>query len=429
MSDFKNDYSVATYTHNGKKYYEVKVQQRDKFGKIRKKSSRFTKNGRRLTSQAMVTQVKIWLREDLKVFLNQKSIYSWRRWKESCIMKMRNEGLKESTLKNYDTILDKWKDPAWDDMFLSDIDRDVAYKYFQSYLINKGASDWTRQNIHKRIHRLFELALEDGEISRNPTRGIKINAKSSEGVAFTQSEVEILLTQAKKSNHYYYPHWVVALLTGLRNGELSALRYSKINFDSNTILIDEQFTSKDGLHLPKKGKTRTIDLGPELKEFILMLRKTEGLQKAELWKHIAYPIEIDEIIGGSKTGRKIPSVDKRKEYVEIDDLVLPRIRSWTQGGQARELREFCSLIGIREAKFHDLRATHITNLLSNGVSISKVMHQVGHSQMSTTDAYHRLAGVEVRGITEKLGFDVPKAPEPNDDDNVVQLFPKRATGL
>ncbi len=427
MSDFKNDCSVASYTHEGKKYYEVMVHQRDKLGKLRKKSSRFTKNGRRITSQALVTQVKLGLKEDLSSFVNQKCNYTWQGWKNFCVLKMRNNGLKESTLKNYDGILDRWKDSSWSEKKMSEIEREDLFNYFHSFLIKKGATDWTRRNLHKRIHRLFEIAVDDGEISRNPARGIKIQAKSDEGVAFTPSEVKTLLTKAKQINHSYYPHWVVALLTGLRNGELYALKYEKIDFDSNTILINEQFTSKDGLHLPKKEKTRTIDLGPELKNFFLFLKKTIGPQSARLWRHIATPVEIDEVIGGLKTGRKIPGISNHKQYVDVNDLVLPRIRSWTMGNQARELRDFCQKIGIREAKFHDLRATHITNLLSNGVSISKVMHQVGHSQMSTTDGYNRLAGVEIKGITQSLGFSVPETESPDNDGKVIQLFQNRAT--
>ncbi len=425
MSDFKNDCSVIAYTHEGTKYYEVKVHQRDKFGRLRKKSSRFTKNGRRITSQALVTQVKIWLREELNAFVSQKSNYTWQGWKDFCVLKMRNQGLKESTILNYDGILDRWKDSSWSEKKMTEIKREDVFNYFHSFLIKKGATDWTRKNLHKRIHRLFEIAVDDGEIPSNPARGIKIKAKSDDGVAFTPNEVKTLLSKAKKINHCYYPHWVVALLTGLRNGELYALKYEQIDFDSNTILINEQFTNKDGLHLPKKGKIRTIDLGPELKDFFLSLKKTIGPQSARLWRHIATPIEIDEVIGGLKTGRKIPGVSNHKEYVDMNDLVLPRIRSWTMGNQAGELREFCQKIGIREAKFHDLRATHITNLLSNGVSISKVMQQVGHSQMSTTDGYNRLAGIEIKGITQSLGFNVPVADSHDDDGKVIQLFQNR----
>ncbi|MBT4762928.1 MAG: site-specific integrase [Bdellovibrionaceae bacterium] len=81
-------------------------------------------------------------------------------------------------------------------------------------------------------------------------------------------------------------------------------------------------------------------------------------------------------------------------------------------------------MGIREIQFHDLRATHITNLLENGASISKVMKQVGHSKMSTTDGYHRLTGVKVKGLTNHLSFIPPKDELP---ENVVALFPKKVS--
>ena len=220
---------------------------------------------------------------------------------------------------------------------------------------------------------------------------------------------------------------MVALLTGLRNGELYALSYDKIDFDSNTILINEQFTCKDGLHPPKSGKPRTIDLGSELKKFILDLKDRLGPQRAKLFKLEYHMEEVDEVIGGSNTGRKIMKSVGTKIFVECDNLILPRVRSWQRGEQAKELREFCKRIGIREAKFHDLRATHITNLLSNGTSISKVMSQVGHSMMKTTDQYHRLAGVEIKGITDNLGFDIPEDEDSEPKDNVISLFSRSAS--
>jgi hypothetical protein len=51
-----------------------------------------------------------------------------------------------------------------------------------------------------------------------------------------------------------------------------------------------------------------------------------------------------------------------------------------------------------------------------------VMKQVGHSKMSTTDGYHRLTGVEVKGLTKNLSFAPPKEKLP---ENVVELFQKR----
>ena len=426
MNYLKNDCSVSEYTLNGKKFYEVKVQKKDKLGNQRKKSSRFTKSGKRITSLVVVNQVKLGLKEEIKALVDKGTIYTWQTWIDTCIVRMRRQGFKESTLIDYVGVLNKWTDPSWSHKLLSDISREDVEKYLGSYLINKNATNWSRRSLQKKLHRLFEMALDEGEITQNPARGIKIHADKDSGIAFSSTEVQILLEKAKAINHSYYPHWVIALLTGMRNGELFALSYRQIDFDANTIFVNEQYTSKDGLHYPKRGKERTIDLGPELKSFIQGLKSTIGPQSQKLWKYEYHTCEVDEMIGKRKTGRKIAKDVGTKIPVLKDDLILPRIRSWSMGGQAKELRDFCRRIGIREAKFHDLRATHITNLLSNGVSISKVMRQVGHSKMQTTDAYHRLAGVEIKGITENLGFSVP-VPEEEHDGKVIDLFSRRTS--
>ena len=90
-----------------------------------------------------------------------------------------------------------------------------------------------------------------------------------------------------------------------------------------------------------------------------------------------------------------------------EESVLPRLKEWEDGYQAQVTKEFCAAIGITEIKFHDLRATFITNLLARGVSLARVMSIVGHSQLKTTNGYLRKAGVDVQGATESLGYKLP----------------------
>jgi integrase len=71
------------------------------------------------------------------------------------------------------------------------------------------------------------------------------------------------------------------------------------------------------------------------------------------------------------------------------------------------LRDFCEGIGITSVKFHDLRATFITRMLSQGVPLAVVMAIVGHSSIKTTQAYLRLAGLELKGATDKLDIELP----------------------
>lgn len=88
-------------------------------------------------------------------------------------------------------------------------------------------------------------------------------------------------------------------------------------------------------------------------------------------------------------------------------FVVPRLQEWANGEQARITKEFCQSLGIIPVKFHDLRATFITNLLARGESLARVMAIVGHRQIKTTNGYLRKAGVDVQGATDKLGYDLP----------------------
>ena len=70
------------------------------------------------------------------------------------------------------------------------------------------------------------------------------------------------------------------------------------------------------------------------------------------------------------------------------------------------VKGLCKGIGISEVKFHDLRATFITNMLATGAALNVVMSIVGHRRIATTDVYNRLAGVGVKGSTNSLNYEV-----------------------
>lgn len=80
---------------------------------------------------------------------------------------------------------------------------------------------------------------------------------------------------------------------------------------------------------------------------------------------------------------------------------------WDSGQQSSVLREFCSEIGIKEVTHHQLRATHITLALVDGIPLGVVKENVGHAKLSTTDEYFRSAGINMRGQTDGLRLVVP----------------------
>ena len=72
------------------------------------------------------------------------------------------------------------------------------------------------------------------------------------------------------------------------------------------------------------------------------------------------------------------------------------------------LRRFCRDIGIKQVTFHQLRATHITLAIQDGVSTGAIMSNVGHTNLTTTSKYFRLSGIHVQGATDRLGVDLPQ---------------------
>jgi site-specific recombinase XerD len=87
--------------------------------------------------------------------------------------------------------------------------------------------------------------------------------------------------------------------------------------------------------------------------------------------------------------------------------VLPDLPEWENGTQAQITRDFCKSIGISSVKFHNLRATFITQMLMRGVPLAQVMSIVGHNQLKTTNTYLRVIGTDLAGATEKLSYSLP----------------------
>lgn len=65
---------------------------------------------------------------------------------------------------------------------------------------------------------------------------------------------------------------------------------------------------------------------------------------------------------------------------------------------------FLAGVGLPQIRFHDLRTTWATIMLSKGVEPIKVMMMGGWKDMKTMQIYVRKAGVSIQGVTDKLDF-------------------------
>ncbi|HHY47384.1 MAG TPA: site-specific integrase [Firmicutes bacterium] len=226
---------------------------------------------------------------------------------------------------------------------------------------------------HTIVHKALESAVKLKVIRQNVANDVELPKIRREPVkVLTNEQVAAMLEDAKK-----YPHYVPILLavtTGMRRGEIYALRWQDVNLDSGIIIVKRtiSYTPQDGIFFkePKTPKSRrTIAIPPVVIE-ALKSHKVEQAKRrlacGELW------VDMDLIFDRG---------DGRPCHPDS-------ITSW--------FTEFLRKHGIDAVSFHKLRHTHASLLLEQNVNIKVVQERLGHASIRTTlDIYgHLMPGMQ-----------------------------------
>jgi integrase len=350
--------SIKEIMESNHKTYLVYVNGFDRRGK------RIQMKRRGIKSKREAEIVEFELKRQLAEMKERPVSYTWDEWFKVCVERMRVE-MKPTTILNY-----TGKNTIWLKPFLKGKDlKTITGGDIHDIVYNPAFNvSWhTRKTTLKIVKRILQMAVEEGVLNRNPALKVKVKVPQAKQAVLNATEIQILLREAKILKHRFFDVWALALLTGMRSGELYALEWSDVDFDTGRIVVSRSWSSKNGTGPTKTAKNRIVPISSELHRFLHELKARDPNRNP----------------------------------------VLPRLSEWENGEQAQVLKDFCQAIGITLVKFHDLRATFITQLLSKGVSLAAVMAIVGHSSLRTTQGYLRLAGVDLVGATEKLGVTLP----------------------
>ncbi|MBL7672047.1 MAG: site-specific integrase [Bdellovibrionaceae bacterium] len=253
-----------------------------------------------------------------------------------------------------------------------------------------GRSNSRKRAIINAINNMYNWAIDNGRlrgINASPATGIDVpRIRNSPPAILTPQQVREFLKTAREQCSEWFPVWLAAMLTGMRSGELWALRKRDVDLEGRLITVDKSYSRR---------------------------RKTIKETKSGNWRKV--PINDDLHLLLSRL-----SQNKR-----ADDFVLPRIKKWERGEAARELRRFLIGIGLPAIRFHDLRACFATFMMSEcRVAPLTVMTIGGWSELKTMQEYIRIAGVDIEGATDKLHV----LPPPDAMAKVVNLFSLDTSG-
>lgn len=224
------------------------------------------------------------------------------------------------------------------------------------------------------INGVFRFGIDEGHLNgvhASPAQTIQLPkyVDDKPPQILGMAEIQRLLESARADDHPWYPVWFMALNTGMRSGELFAVEWSDVDWEKKLVTVSKSYNPRmKKVKSTKAGYWRKVPINSELEAMLKELRAKTPMHQQE---------------------------------------VLPRLSRWANGEAAKFLRDYCILIGITSVNFHALRACFATHLLNAGVSSPVVKKICGWTEEKVMNRYIRLAGLDVAGATETLGFKIP----------------------
>jgi integrase len=225
-----------------------------------------------------------------------------------------------------------------------------------------GLSPRSRRHIHRIFNCALTRAVEQQVLARNPADAFKkrlprVDRREMVTLSFEQSA---RLLEAIKHTRVYWPV-LLALSTGMRRGETLALRWKNLDLDRGILRVVESLEqTKCGIRFktPKTDRARVVTLPAFAAE---ALRRHKRQQAEEL------------LLGGVRqTGENL--VCGRGDGLPLQPQTLTHHFT-------RLVRRIKDLPTVR---FHDLRHSHATQLLLDGIHPKIAQERLGHASIATT---------------------------------------------
>lgn len=270
----------------------------------------------------------------------------WLEWK-------RSRKVKPSTYADYEHMVRRLK-PAMapiagssarlEAITTADIER------FRDNLLGEGASDRTANKYIGVLSDLFSWARRTYGIAGNPVADVERRPQRRRDNIDVYSREEVLALVRAAASEQDGSLYLTAAFTGLRRGELLALRWRDVQFADATLHVRQNLTSA-GLASPKGGRERSVPLIAEVAETLARLNQREMFSEDD-------DLVFCSAIGGHLVGRVV----------------------------SRNFHAAREAAGLRRLRFHDLRHTFGTHAIRTADS-REVMEWMGHQDIRTTQLY------------------------------------------
>jgi integrase len=310
-----------------------------------------------------------------------------RQWLTTWLSAVRSE-ISPKSHERYSEIVDHFLIPALGNLPLTKLAPSHIQQAYNEWATggrrdgkDGGLSPRTRRHIHRILSSALVRAVEQQVLARNPADVFKKRLPKVERHEMTtlSADQSARLLAAIKHTRIYWPV-LLALSTGMRRGEVFALRWKNVDLERGSLRVTESLEqTKSGIRFkaPKTDRTRSITL-PSFA--IDELRRLKRQQAEELLT-----------LGIRQSGEAL--VCARADGLPLQPQSLTH----------QFTRLICRVKELPRVRFHDLRHSHATQLLLAGVHPKIAQERLGHATITTTlDLYSHVTETMQSDAAERL---------------------------
>jgi len=261
----------------------------------------------------------------------------------------RERACKPSTVEDYRQMV-RMLNRSFERHPIESITRQDLERWKAAVASERGMSNRTLQKYLVALNGIFKRAMKIWNLPRNPAAEVERPRLTRRGKIDVFSTEEVMALVRAADSEQDAAIYLTAAFTGLRQGELLALRWRDVDFELELIRVRANFTH-GGEGSPKSGQERAVP----------MMREVAGT---------------------------LATLSQRERFTTPDDLVF----SSQLGGHispkhlGARYRRALDQAGLRRLRFHDLRHTFGTHAI-RAADPREVMEWMGHADLKTTQVY------------------------------------------
>ena len=232
---------------------------------------------------------------------------------------------------------------------------------FRTSRLKAGNSKSTTNRYLALLKRIFNIAIEEGYVDKNPVQKVKFYSEKDNLRERVLTEEEEMRLMDAGSEHLK-SILVLTLNTGMRKGEILSLQWHQIDLKTNIIRVEKT----------KSGRIRKIPISNPLRNELL----------------------------------NVKCRSKQSSYVFVNPKTRQRYKDIRTAFKAA-----CRRVKIEGLTFHGLRHTFGIRLFQKGVDIVTVQNLLGHQSIATTQRYTHSSIKQKREAVELLAEKVDEMAE------------------